>query len=203
MALKRAPSMPGPQPGEKTGQRPIHYATDVQPVLDKHCIKCHSGDKPKAGLVLTGEETRHFSMSYEKLIPERRGGQGRKRGRFDLIGPTIGENHPKTGNVHYLPPRSLGSHASVLVAMLNPGKVKLKDKKMAEHAERLAKQHKDIKISQEDMVRITTWVDSNGQYYGSYWGRRNIQYKEHPNYRPVPTFETALSYTSPIPEDQR
>jgi len=140
-------------------------------------------------------------MSYEKLIPERRGGQGRRS--FDLIGPTIGENHPKTGNVHYLPPRSLGSHSSVLVAMLNPGKVKLKDKKLADHAARLAKQHEDIKLSQEEMVRITTWVDSNGQYYGSYWGRRNTQHKEHPNYRPVPTFETALSYTSPIPEEQR
>jgi len=64
MALKKAPSMPGPQPGEKTGQRPIHYATDVQPVLDKHCVNCHSGDEPKGGLVLTGEETTHFSMSY-------------------------------------------------------------------------------------------------------------------------------------------
>jgi len=201
MALKKAPSMPGPQPGEKTGQRPIHYATDVQPVLDKHCVNCHSGDEPKGGLVLTGEETRYFSMSYEKLIPERRGGQGRRS--FDLIGPTIGENHPKTGNVHYLPPRSLGSHSSVLVAMLNPGKVKLKDKTLADHAARLAKQHEDIKLSQEEMVRITTWVDSNGQYYGSYWGRRNTQHKAHPNYRPVPTFETALSYTSPIPEEQR
>jgi hypothetical protein len=201
MALKRLPSMPGPQPGEKTGRRAIHYAADVQPVLDKHCVECHGGDKPKGDLVLTGEETTHFSISYEKLMPERRGGQGRRS--FDLIGPTIGENHPKTGNVHYLPARSLGSHASVLVAMLNPGKVVLKDEDLAKHAERLAKKHKELKLTQAEMVRLTTWIDSNGQYYGSYWGRRNKQYKDHPNYRPVPTFEEALSYTSPIPEDQR
>ena len=203
MALKHAPSMPGPQPGEKTGQRPIHYATDVQPVLDKHCIKCHRGKKPRGGLLLTGDETAHFSVSYEKLIPERRGGQGRKRGLYDLVGPTVGENHPKTGNVHYLPARSMGSHASVLVAMLNPGKVKLKDAKLAAHAARLAKKHKKVKMSQAEMVRLTTWVDSNAQYYGSYWGRRNKRYKDHPNYRPVPTFKQALSYTSPIPEKER
>ena len=27
--------------------------------------------------------------------------------RAELVGPTIGENHPKTGNVHYLPPGDL------------------------------------------------------------------------------------------------
>ena len=67
----------------------------------------------------------------------------------------------------------------------------------------LAKQHKDIKLKPEEMVRITNWVDTNCQYYGSWWGRRNLQYKNHPNFRPVPTYEIGLSMTSPIPEDER
>ena len=189
-ALRRPPSPLGPQPGEKTGSRPLDYATDVQPVLDKRCIKCHSGKEPKGGLDLSGTMTAMFSVSYESLLRERRGGRGRRR--FILLGPTIGENHPKTGNVHYLPARSLGSHASVLVAMLSKGKVKLKDGKQAEQAARLAKVHKDLKLSSQEMVRIITWVDNNAQYYGTYYGRKNLKHKGHPNFRPVPTFESAI-----------
>ena len=53
------------------------------------------------------------------------------------------------------------------------------------------------------MIRLTTWVDSNGQYYGTYYGRKNLQYKDHPNFRPVPTFANARSRTAPLPHDQR
>ena len=38
---------------------------------------------------------------------------------------------------------------------------------------------------------IVTWVDGNAPYYGSYFGRRNIKYRDHPNFRPIPTFESA------------
>ena len=120
-----------------------------------------------------------------------------------MVGPTIGENHPKTGNVHYLPAKSLGSHASVLVSMLNPGKIKLKDPKMAEIAAKLAKKHKKIKLSKAEMVRLTTWVDCNGQYYGTYYGRKNLKYKDHPNFRPESTVEQAQGLLPPIAEDKR
>jgi uncharacterized membrane protein len=30
----------------------ITYATDIKPVFDANCVKCHSGDKPKAHLKL-------------------------------------------------------------------------------------------------------------------------------------------------------
>ncbi len=199
-AFRRAPSVVGPQPGEKSGSRPLYYPADVQPVLDKHCIKCHSGEKSKGELDLSGTPTHLFSVSFENLVRERRRGKGRRR--FDLF-PTIGENHPKTGNVPYLPARSLGSHNSVLVAMLAKGKVKLDDPARAAQAARLAKVHAKVDLPLEDMIRLTTWVDANGQFYGAWWGRRNLQYKDHPNYRPVPTFKTATSYVSPIPEDKR
>jgi len=203
MALKRPPSKPGPQPGEKSGARPIDYIVDVQPVLDKHCVKCHSprdGKDPKGGLDLSGTLTNLFCVSYENLVRERRRGKGRRK--FDLF-PTIGENHPKAGNIHYLPARSLGSHASILIAMHSKGKVKLKDPKQAEIAEKLAKVHEKVNLPLEDMIRLSTWVDSNAQYYGTYYGRKNLRYKDHPNFRPVPTFESARSTTAPLPEDQR
>jgi hypothetical protein len=200
-ALKRPASMPGPQPGETSGQRPIDYVKDVQPIWDKHCVKCHGNEKPKGNLKLTGDMTRYFSTSYEQLIENRRGGG--RRGAQLLCGPTIGENHPKTGNVHYMPARSFGSHASVLVAMLAPGKVTLKNPKLAALAKKLIAKHKDIKLTREELVRVTNWVDTNAQYYGMYWGRKNVSYKAHPNFRPVPTFKRATSYKSLIPEEKR
>jgi len=203
IALNRAPSVPGPQPGEARGQRPLDYETDVQPVLNKHCLKCHSGEKPKGGLNLSGERTQLFCVSYERLIPERRRGKGRSRGKYDLVGPTIGENHPKTGNVHYLPARSLGSHASVLAGILAPGKVHMRDNKLAEIAARLAAKHDHLKLKREEVLRITNWIDTNSQYYGMYWGRKNLRYKDHPNFRPKPTFERAVSMVSQIPEEER
>ena len=134
--------------------------------------------------------TTFFSQSYEGLLSPK-------------YLPIIGENHPKTGNVHYLPTRSLGSHNSLLVAMHSKGKVKLKDPKKAEIAAKLAKVHEKVDLKPEELLKISNWVDTNAQYYGSYWGRKNLQYKDHPNFRPVPTFETASSYVSPIPEDKR
>jgi len=209
-ALERPPSLPGPQPGETVGARPLHYPSDVQPVLDAHCIKCHSGDKPPRGLDLTGTPTDLFSRSYESLIPERRRGKGR-RGP-DLVGPVIGENHPKTGlsryypggdSVAYMPAKTLGSHASVLVAMLSKGKVRLRSPEQTAYAAPLVKQHQNIDLKPEELLKITNWVDTNGQYYGSYWGRRHIRYQDHPNFRPVPTFPQAVSPIPPLPEDKR
>lgn len=202
-ALKREASIPGPQPGEISGKRPLDYYADVQPVLDRRCVKCHGGEKIEGELDLRGTLTTHFCVSYEQLIPERRGGNGRSRDKVDLVGPTIGENHPKTGNVHYMPARSFGSHASILVAMLAPEHVKLQDSEHAVIVDRLAKKHKDLKLTREELLKITNWVDTNSQYYGMYWGRKNIQYKDHPDFRPVPSFEQATSMVSLIPEDQR
>ena len=169
MALKRPPSKPGPQPGEITGARPLHYPTDVQPVLDKHCIRCHGGDKPAADMDLTGKPTWTFNRSYENLL---------ERGLLQ----TINEDTVKFGE--YMPPYSLGSHVSRLIKTLLKG-------------------HNDVQLSQEEMIRLTTWVDSNAQYYGTWYGRKSIENKDHPNFRPVPTFAEAISTKSPLPERER
>jgi hypothetical protein len=63
LALKRPPSAirPGPE-----GSRPFSYPRLVQPVLDRHCVKCHDGKDPKRS-VLTGEADGDFSKSYNAL----------------------------------------------------------------------------------------------------------------------------------------
>ncbi|MCP4379037.1 MAG: hypothetical protein GY794_23045 [bacterium] len=200
-AMKRKASIAGPQPGEKTGRRTIFYPVDVQPVLDKHCAKCHApkdGKKPKGGLNLSGAPTKLFSVSYEQLT---QGNLGRVKKKYLWY---VGENYPKTGNVKSVGPKTLGSHSSLLVAMLAPGKVKLADARDAKLAEKLIKKHKKkFTLTQGELIKITTWVDSNAQYYGSYWGRRNVRYKSHPNYRNNVTFEQAINTIPPLPEDKR
>jgi len=185
-AFARKPSVPGPQRGEAQGQRPLHYETDVQPVFDKHCVRCHSGDAPKAKLNLSGERTRLFNVSYESLVPERRKGRdNRDRG---VLGMVIGENHPKTGNVHYLPAWSLGSPTALLSGIIGcPTR--------ADDTRGLIKKHEDVaaKITPEERLRVTNWIDTNVQYYGSWWFRRNKEvFKDHPDLRRVPTFADAI-----------
>lgn len=75
-------------------------------------------------------------------------------------------------NVVPLGPKALGSHASRLVTVLREG-------------------HYDVKLSEGERLRLVTWVDANAPYYGSYFGRRNLIYKDHPDFRPVPTLESA------------
>ncbi|MDR3183219.1 MAG: hypothetical protein LBT89_09935 [Planctomycetaceae bacterium] len=157
MALRRPSSVPGPQPGEVSGARPLSYFEDVQPVLDRHCVECHKAGKAEGNINLEGTLTGLFNRSYETLM---------KWKPFTVIG----ENHPKGGNNHYLPPYSLGSYESKLVKLLDKG-------------------HYEVKMPKEDWIKLTTWVDSNGQYYGTYFGHKNLKYKDLPDFRRTPAFE--------------
>ncbi len=198
-AFARAPLPPGPQPGESAAQRVLHYPSDVQPVLDRHCVACHAGATPSGGLDLTGTPTKFFSRSYEALVPERRTGKDNRDP--GLLGLVIGENHPKTGNVSYLPAWSLGSHTSVLAALLGAPAAHIADERQAARARRLALKHRQVsgKITPAERLRVTNWIDTNGQYYGSYWGRRNLaKYGSLPDFRRVPAFAEAVSVTERV-----
>ena len=65
LALRRPASAITPGP---LGGRPFSYVRVVQPVLDKHCAKCHSGPKAKKGILLTGEPHGAFTRSYVSLM---------------------------------------------------------------------------------------------------------------------------------------
>ena len=75
-------------------------------------------------------------------------------------------------NVEPVPPRALGSHASRLIGDPASG-------------------HYDVQLSREELVRLATWIDANGPYYGSYFGRRNLKYQGLPDFRPTPTLQSA------------
>ena len=72
------------------------FVREVQPVLDRHCVRCHNA-ADKQGLDLRGDATNWFSLAYENLRPfvEPIGPQGsaalpapRSRGAADgSVGP--------------------------------------------------------------------------------------------------------------------
>ncbi|MDR1480186.1 MAG: hypothetical protein LBJ00_14720 [Planctomycetaceae bacterium] len=185
-ALLREPNFPQPQLGDNSPRRVIDYVQDVQPIWDRYCIKCHGETNPQKNLRLDGNLTQLFSVSYEQLVPDRY--ESEKWVDRDLVGTTIGEHHPKTGNVEYLPPKSLGSYSSVLVAMLSDNKIVLAEPTKQKRVEIWKKNHADIRLTQEEQIRLMTWIDTNCQYYGSYYGRRNIKYKGRRDFRPKPIF---------------
>jgi hypothetical protein len=187
-ALKRAPSVPGPQPGETEGQKLLSFEKHVQPVLDKHCVKCHNAKERKGGLVLTGEPTKLWSRSYEELMKRRRRNQHFNRYENENVG---------SAPIEYLPPYKLGSHTSLLPPILSGGRVAIRDGKMAARSRELAGKHKDLRVSQPEFVKVVNWLDSSCQYHPSYWGKKSLVYKDDPFFRPEVTFEDAVGYEIP------
>ena len=53
------------------GTRPFSYPRLVQPVLDRHCVRCHDGTEgpDRSQLLLTGQPAETFSRSYQSLKP--------------------------------------------------------------------------------------------------------------------------------------
>jgi hypothetical protein len=93
LALRRAPSPIEPIPDMPDV---FDFPRDVQPILDRHCVKCHDYDKREGKVILTGDRGPMFSHSYFTLT---------------LLGQ-FADGRNAYGN---RPPRSIGSSASPLM----------------------------------------------------------------------------------------
>jgi hypothetical protein len=153
LAFTRAPMPLAPQPGD-TGPRMVHYATDVQPILNKHCISCHSGKTQSGGLDLSGDLTTLFCKSYENLIDN---------GLISYLYGCHGE-----ANIPAEPSVAFGSHRSGLVAQIRKAPCK-------------------AELSRAEFIKIVTWIDANAPFYGTHDGRKNIKWRNEPDFRPMPT----------------
>ena len=112
IAMNHPAKAPSPQPGD-TGPRMVHYESDVQPILDKHCIGCHSGAKPKGDLDLSGTPRGLWNRAYVNLIDK------------NLLAHLDGGFG--SANVPSERPMTFGSHRSKMVARIrkDPCKAKL------------------------------------------------------------------------------
>ena len=152
LALNEPPARIMPQPGD-TGPHMVHYASDIQPILDKHCVGCHSGEEPKGDLNLSGDTTWLWSVSYEELI---------NKELVSFLHGCFGE-----ANIPAEVPMTFGSHRSKMV-------------------ERIMKDPCKGKLSREEFIKIITWIDANAPYYGTHGGKKPIDFKDQPDFRPVP-----------------
>jgi hypothetical protein len=76
--------------------------------------------------------------------------------------------------------------------------VKLDNPEAQAKAKHLAKVHDKIKLKPEELLQVTNWVDTNCQYYGTYYGRRDTIFKTHPDYRTEYDIATAVSPNPPV-----
>jgi hypothetical protein len=103
LALRRSPSAVAPPPW---GVRPMSYSDLVQPLLDRHCVRCHDGSKgEKKAFDLTARTSRPF-MGYP--VPQ---------SYFHL------RRYVRHAPIHtyFLPPLSFGSRVSKLMQHLAKG----------------------------------------------------------------------------------
>lgn len=77
----------------------IDYPRDVQPILDRHCVQCHSAERREGQVDLSGDHTPKYSISYRTMV---------SRGLF-----ADGRNQPYGNRA----PRSIGSSASRLMTL--------------------------------------------------------------------------------------
>ncbi|MDP6637518.1 MAG: discoidin domain-containing protein [Phycisphaerae bacterium] len=96
-AMKRPPSRIAPRKGIP---EVFDYPRDIQPILDKHCVKCHNSKKRDGGVLLTGDHGPVYSHSYYTLSATWQFSDGR--------------NIPKSN----YPPYGFGDPASPIMKML-------------------------------------------------------------------------------------
>jgi hypothetical protein len=101
LAFRRPPSPLKPWYGKP---RLFSYRKEVQPVFDKHCVRCHdTGKKGGEKLILADDLALAFNVAYIEL----------RRKRLVKV--------PGAGPRQLLPATSWGSHASKLVQVLRKG----------------------------------------------------------------------------------
>jgi cytochrome c553 len=151
--------LPKPRPAALAGEpeelTPTEWGTDgfsyaaiVQPVLDRHCVRCHDPVKAPKGIDLSGDYTDYFNVSYEVLA---RRNQGRKGSPYVAWIPTYNGHE---WNILEITPKFWGSPAS-----------KLADMVLAGHPDADGKPR--VKLPEPDLRRLLAWMDLNAPYYGT------------------------------------
>jgi hypothetical protein len=133
-----------PEWGQGVG---FDYTTVVQPVLDRYCVRCHSGPNPPKQIDLTGDKTDYFNVSYESLARGRR--HHGKEGEYDS--PYVNWIPTYNGmeaNILEVTPKAWGSPRSKLADMILAG-------------------HSKVKMDDASRHRIFQWIDLNVPYYGT------------------------------------
>ena len=203
LAMRHPPAELTPPPwGARVS---IGYERFAQPVLDKHCGKCHQGDgKGRKTLDLTlrggypekgGWHSKGATLDpklwpFKEPYPTLVGLAPRGPNRTLPKGPGIGiagcMNVDALGNGPAKPMTML-SYASPLIQMVIGGK------------------HHDVKIEGEDLLRLIAWVDCNCVYRGDEEIRQLPDPPDpglpvRPRMRTAPVIDRVQPISDPLPD---
>jgi cytochrome c553 len=123
---------------EAAGSYPLTFPRLVQPVLDARCVTCHEEKKTEKAPGLRGDVFVKGTGWSEAFDTMRKSGWGMSGG-----------NGVALREPQYSTPGQVGARASRLYALL-------------------AKGHHDVKLTADEMRRITLWLDCNSNFYGAY-----------------------------------
>ena len=154
LAARRPPRRLTPLPWGHDGI--VDFPTIVQPVLDKYCVRCHSGPDPDGGCDLSGDKTRYFNMAYDNLLGRSRSYRQHNMDTGEMLPEERAKGQPL---VHFFwllrtptgvnQPLWAGCFASRL-------------------PEYFESDHGEQSVPLEARQRIYLWIDANVPYYGTY-----------------------------------
>ena len=146
---------PPPQPGLTTLQRApsrieplagvpevLDFPRDIQPILDRNCMRCHDAKKRAGGVVLTGDRGPTYSLAYYNLLLHRQITDGAGygwEGVRNVEGRPVGNDAPYT----------MYSSASPLM-------------------DKIGGHHHDAKLTADEKQLVRLWIDTAAQYAGTY-----------------------------------
>jgi len=143
-AINREPSQLEP---ESWGSGYVDFPGMVQPILDRHCVRCHGGKEGiNAALDLSGGWTEYFNIGYENLTSRRE-----TQLTAHLIAGIDCMNGTSYWSAKILPTRAHGSGAAPMARRILSG-----------HDGRIP----DLTRTERDL--IMAWIDSNGLYHGTW-----------------------------------
>ncbi|MCX5685437.1 MAG: hypothetical protein NT049_17410, partial [Planctomycetota bacterium] len=134
------------------GVEGVDYSRVVQPVLDKHCVSCHSGVRAAKKVDLSGDKTDFFNVSYEWLARGRKG-----NGFVNWGSPYVSWIPTYNGheqNILQIAPKTWGSPRSPLADLL-----------LAGHPDAAGKPQ--VNMTDAERRRVLLWIDLNVPYYGT------------------------------------
>lgn len=181
-AAARAAILP-PADIEATWLAPVrgfNFAREVQPVLDRHCTQCHSGEEGDAEPYLKGDK------SIDDWSTKISGNAGKDGGHFTASYAELERYIRRPGiesDMRVLSPMDYHFSTTELGRMLREG-------------------HHGVKLDRESFERIVTWADINAPFHGTWHeiiGEKRVMdkaaraaelRKRYAEAGPVPDYET-------------
>ncbi len=178
LAIRREPSTPEPP---SWGDRIVpDYERHIQPIFERHCVRCHGQKKPDGDLELTSRRIDGYLQSYRTLFGLKPSDATPFTKNYWAIWrpnepPISNQEHdaakkflrammqdPKpaqlvtvadyTSGSEVTEPRQFGSARSKLTLIL------LED----------ALHRDEVTLSRDEWISLVTWVDLNAQYWGTF-----------------------------------